>query len=149
MKDLEFKFQMSVTIFGPAITLLIYLQLFNWFSKKAVTVVFGYLYALKAVAYLAAIWLADLGIIWQKFAGCAALMMLAAILDIVWFKYYPMEAGIFVDLEGRTNQDKQQIEQVQTYMFNNPDQKLTFFELFYKEKDAGNKRVSLMQPFYY
>jgi hypothetical protein len=55
---------MSVTIFGPAIALLIYLQLFNWFSKKAVTVVFGYLYALKAVAYLAAIWLADLGIIW-------------------------------------------------------------------------------------
>jgi len=32
--DLEFKFQVSFTVLGPAITLLIYLQLFNWFSKK-------------------------------------------------------------------------------------------------------------------
>jgi hypothetical protein len=92
-----------MTILGPAISILIYLQMFNWFSKKAVTVVFGYLYALKAVAYLTAIWLAEKKIIWEKFAGSAALMMLATILDIVWFKYYPMEAGIFVDLKGRTN----------------------------------------------
>ena len=34
-------------------------------------------------------------------------------------------------------------------MFNNPDQKLTFFELFYRETDAGNKGVSLVQPFLY
>lgn len=37
--DLEFKFQMSFTILGPAITLLIYLQLFNWYSKKAIVIV--------------------------------------------------------------------------------------------------------------
>ena len=118
--------------------------MFNWFSKKAVTLVFGYLYALKAVAYLIAILLAENQIIWEKFCGCAMLMMLATILDIIWFNYYPMEAGIFVDLESRTNQDKKLIEQLQTYMFNHPDQKLTFFELFYREKDTGNKRVSLV-----
>jgi len=76
-------------------------------------------------------------------------MLIATILDIVWLKYYPMEAGIFIDLEERTNRDKQQIERIQTYMFNNPDQKLTFFELFHRETDAGNKRVSLAQPFLY
>jgi len=32
-------------------------------------------------------------------------------------------------------------------MFNHPDQKLTFFELFYIETDTGNKGVSLVQPF--
>jgi len=32
-------------------------------------------------------------------------------------------------------------------MFNHPDQKLTFFELFYRETDTGNKGVSLVQPF--
>lgn len=36
-------------------------------------------------------------------------------------------------------------------MFNHPDQKLTFLELFYKEKDTdtGNKKISLVQPFLY
>lgn len=34
-------------------------------------------------------------------------------------------------------------------MFNHPDQELTFFELFYSQKDTGNKGVSLLQPFKY
>lgn len=39
-------------------------------------------------------------------------MLIVTISDIVWFKYYPMEAGLFVDLENRTKKDKQQIELV-------------------------------------
>lgn len=110
-----------MTNFGPAISVLIYLQMFNWFSRKMVPIVLGYLYALKAVSYIVAIMIAEKNIIWQKFAGCAALMMVATILDVVWFKYYPMEAGIFVDISGRSIQDKTLIKRIQTYMFNHPD----------------------------
>jgi hypothetical protein len=137
---------MLMTLFGPAISILIYLQMFNWFSRKAVTLVLGYLYALKAVSYITAIWLAESKVVWQKFAGCAGLMAVATILDVVWFKYYPMEANIFVDVSSRSIKDLTLIKRIQTYMFNHPDQKLTLFELFYRDKDTdtGNKKISLV-----
>lgn len=142
---------MLLTVLGPAVSILIYLQMFNWFSRWAVPIVLGYLYSLKAASYIVTIWLAKANYNWEKFAVCAVLMAVATILDIFWFNFYPMEVGIFVDLSERSKEDQSLIQRVQTYLVNHPDQKLTFLELFYRQKDTdtGNKKISLSQPFYY
>lgn len=96
---------MLMTLFGPAVSVLIYLQMFNWFSKKTAPLVLGFLYAVKAVGYIVSIWIAWAGLLWQKFAVCAGLFTMTTIADIVWYKYYPMEVGIFVNMSERTLQD--------------------------------------------
>lgn len=56
--------QLLLTVLGPAVSILIYLQMFNWFSRWTVSIVLGYLYSLKAASYIVTIWLAKANYIW-------------------------------------------------------------------------------------
>jgi len=67
--------------------------------------VLGYLYFLKAAAYLLSMWLIKNNHSWVRFAVCGVLMTVVTIFDFFWFKFYPMEAGIFVAVLERSDQD--------------------------------------------
>ncbi len=56
--NLVFNLQMLLTVLGPAVSILIYLQMFNWFSRWIIPIVLGYLFSLKAASYIVTIWLA-------------------------------------------------------------------------------------------
>lgn len=58
-------------------------------------------------------------------------MCVLALVDYFWYKFYPLEAGIFVDQCGRNKDDFQTFKQLQTYVKNN-NNGLTVFNLLYK-----------------
>ena len=42
---------------------------------------------------------------YQKLAVCSAAMLIIGLIDLLYFKYYPMEAGLFIEVSGRSGQD--------------------------------------------
>lgn len=57
-------------------------------------------------------------------------MFVFAFLDWKWFKFYPLEAGIFIDVSGRNKDDLALFQQLQNYI-RLQDTKFSVYEVFY------------------
>jgi len=43
----------------------------------------------------------------EKYLTAGLLMFVFALVDYKWFKFYPLEAGIFIDVSGRSRRDRE------------------------------------------
>lgn len=79
--------------------------------------------------------------------GCIFFLFVA--IDWKWFKFYPLEADCFIDVSGRSRDDRQNFLQLQTYVKNHPEQKLSVYELFYRDKNMKQKRITFSEALSY
>jgi len=93
-----------IDVLEPSIFMIIWLQLFNWFSKKQVAVIFGLLSIVKALANYSMTYLSASTANYRFLVG-GGLMFLFTFVDGKLFKFYPLEAGIFIDVSGRNRND--------------------------------------------
>ena len=49
---------------------------------------------------------------WYLYLIAAALMLVFAVLDYFYYKFYPIEAGIFIDSSGRNREDLVKFKQI-------------------------------------
>jgi hypothetical protein len=103
-------FRLLFLIFEPAVFLIIYIQLFNWFSKKQIAIVYGLMSCFQAFASMTTasfqFYYDDKWLNYRElFAG--AVLLLIAFIEWRFFKFYPLEAGIFIDVSGRSKEDLQ------------------------------------------
>jgi hypothetical protein len=78
--------------------------MFNWFSKKQIAVIYGMLYSLEALANISMTFMTQEMSAYFYLVG-GALMFFFSLIDWNYFKFYPIEAGIFIDVEGRNRDD--------------------------------------------
>lgn len=43
-------------------------------------------------------------------------MFVFVLVDFWWYKFYPLEAGIFIDISGRDKQDLQKFQEISDYV---------------------------------
>jgi len=60
-----------------------------------------------------------------------AVLFLIAFVEWRYFKFYPLEAGIFIDVSGRSKEDLQLFNQLQNYITTQSDGSHTVYEVFY------------------
>ena len=90
----------------PIINLLILMQLFNWVSKKYIALLYGFIYALNAgLNILKHNSIENEPKSWSLYIAASGVMVSFAILDHYKYKFYPIEAGIFIDSQGRNKND--------------------------------------------
>jgi hypothetical protein len=82
---------------------MIVLQLFNWFSKKTIVLVYGFLFFFKYCGYYICNVNENIG---AGYIGSGVSILVFAVVDWVTFRFYPMQAGIFVGVQGRSHSDK-------------------------------------------
>lgn len=78
--------------------------MFNWFSKKQIAITYGLLSVVSAAANIVMTEVDRELVTWRYVIG-GTFMFLFAALDWRWFKFYPLEAGIFIDVSGRNKDD--------------------------------------------
>ncbi len=80
---------------GPSVVIMILLQLFNWFSKKTIGLVYGLIYFFKYCGYYICVNNDNVG---AGYIGSGVAILVFAIVDWVTFCFYPMQAGFFVEV---------------------------------------------------
>jgi hypothetical protein len=43
---------------------------------------------------------------WYKYFIGGCMLFVFALVDWKWFKFYPLEAGVFIDVSGRSREDR-------------------------------------------
>ena len=78
---------------------------------------------------------------------CAFLMFFCSIMDFFFFKYYPLEADLFIDWTGRSKQELEKFMHMKNWLKAHPESKLTIMEMVNLEHklELGNKGVTLAQ----
>lgn len=46
----------------------------------------------------------------------SVIMFVFVLVDFWWYKFYPLEAGIFIDISGRDKQDLQKFQEISDYV---------------------------------
>ena len=90
----------------PSIIIFVWLQLFNWFSKQKIIIVFATIQIVQAIANILQMTLHN-EYLAEKYLTAGLLMFVFALVDYKWFKFYPLEAGIFIDVNGRSRRDRE------------------------------------------
>ena len=67
---------------------------------------------------------------YHKLIGGAVLFVIGFV-EWRYFKFYPLEAGIFIDVSGRSKEDLQLFNQLQNYITTQSDGSHTVYEVFY------------------
>ena len=68
--------------------------------------VFGLLFSCKVFGSIGYDYLEDNDLYWLAIGGCSLVLFLCTILDWLYFKYYPLEAGIFIGTSGRSKKER-------------------------------------------
>ena len=71
-------------------------------------------------------------LIWVKHLIGGLLMFIFAFLDHRYYKFYPLEAGIFIDMSGRDKRDLVYFNQINTYV-QTTGSSLSVYEVIYKD----------------
>ena len=121
--------ELLINIIAPSIILIIQLQLFNWFSKKKIAVVYGVYSFVQSLAYVPTIVFEDASIYrsWYRYIGGGFIMYIFVAIDWRWFKFFPLEADVFIDVSGRSKNDREHFQQIQYYVRNHPEKKMSVF----------------------
>lgn len=78
------------------------MQLFNWVSKRHIAVVYGiFMFFMSLVGAIKA-QLEEPQYIFIYFLVGSILMVGFVIVDFFTYKFYPLEAGVFIDATGRS-----------------------------------------------
>jgi len=93
-----------IDLIEPAEFIIIWLTLFNWFSKQHIALVCG---ATQLLVVLANIMISFVSneVLKYRFLGGGILWLILSCFDWKYFKFYPLEAGIFIDSAGRNRDD--------------------------------------------
>jgi hypothetical protein len=124
------------------------LQLFNWFSKRTFAVVFGLLFSCKVFGSILYDYLSDTKLYWLAIAVCSLVLFLCTILDWLYFKYYPLEAGIFIGTSGRSKKERNDFLRVKDWLRLHPGSTRGYMELINENSEVQNKRVTFMQALF-
>ena len=106
--------ELLINIIAPSIILVIQLQLFNWFSKKKIAVVYGIYSFVQTLAYIPTILIKDEQTyqVWYKYVAGGLVLYLYVAIDWRWFKFFPLEADVFIDVSGRSKKDRETFQQI-------------------------------------
>ena len=97
------------------------LQLYNWFDKVSIALIFGALQVIKTCGYVTWLEFAGSEAAFGKLAICGVFMILIGIVDLCTFIFYPLETDIFIDVEGRSKEDRQFFDQCMIEVQNKPE----------------------------
>ena len=95
---------------GPCVVITLTLQLFTWFSKRHVAIIFSLYYVAKACGHIVWIQLLSTDMVGVKYFVAGTVLALLGIADFWLFIYYPLEADIFVGVEGRSGEEAQKFK---------------------------------------
>lgn len=54
-------------------------------------------------------------------------MYIYVALDWQFFKFFPLEADVFIDISGRSKKERENFKQIQDYIRNHPEIKLSVY----------------------
>jgi hypothetical protein len=76
-------------------------------------------------------------------------MFIYVAIDWRWFKFYPLEADVFIDVSGRSKKDRETFQQIQSYVRNHPEKKMSVFQIFYRDQKVIRPRITFAQVLSY
>lgn len=96
--------------------MLIQIQLFNWISKHQIALTYGIFAACLSMTKILKLWIGLNDNLWYLYLVTAFLLVVFCVIDWFWFKFYPLEAGIFIDVSSRGREAFEQFKQIQDYI---------------------------------
>ena len=76
-------------------------------------------------------------------------MIVFVVIDWRWFMFFPLEADVFIDVSGRSKEDRKTFQQIQSYVSNHPEIKLSVFQIFQREKQVKRQRITFSKVLNY
>lgn len=76
-------------------------------------------------------------------------MFIYVAIDWRWFKFFPLEADVFIDVSGRSKKDRETFQQIQSYFRNHPEKKMSVFQIFYRDQKVIRPRITFAQVLSY
>jgi hypothetical protein len=84
---------------------------YNWFDKVWIAMVFGALQLFKTAGYMTWLEFSQTELTFLKTGACGVAMIIFGVIDYCTFIFYPLEADIFIEVEGRSKEDRQFFDQ--------------------------------------
>ena len=122
------------TAVSQAIYVLIQMQLFNWISKHQIAVLYGIYAACLSVSKILKLQVGLDDSLWYLYLATAALLAVFSGVDWYWFKFYPLEAGIFIDVSSRGREAFEQFKQIQDYIAVRGSRETVFSMMYRREQ---------------
>lgn len=132
-------------IVAGAVLIILFVQVQNWYSKKAIAFVLAFFIWAQALGYMTWIHI-DFANNWIKQLVCGCLMIGFGVFDHFYWFYTPTQANIFIGESTRSKEDKFKFE---AFVAAAEKTKEANVNVVIKKEQQKDLKISLMAPFKY